>query len=64
MITVPAKMTEKLVLESEELIREGWYANKSELIRDAVRELVRRTKSEKLETAIKEDVMWGLHEKD
>ena len=44
MQTVPAKLTEKLVLEAEELIREGWYANKSELIRDAVRDLINKTK--------------------
>ena len=64
METVPAKLTKKLVMEVDELIKEGWYANKSELIRDAVRELVRNTRIERLETAIKEDVMWGLYGKE
>lgn len=63
MRTVPAKLTERLVLEAEELIKEGWYANKSELIRDAVRNLIEKTKMQKLEKAIKEDVEWGLHGK-
>ncbi len=63
METVNAKLTKKLVFEADELIREGWYANKSELIRDAVRELVKRLKAERLESAIKEDILWGLYGK-
>ena len=60
METVPAKLTKKLVMEIEELIDEGWYANKSELIRNAVRDLINKTKAERLESAIKDDVEWGL----
>jgi len=60
---VPAKLTEKLIYEADELIKEGWYANKSELIRDAVRELIRKLKAERLESAIKDDILWGLHGK-
>ncbi len=62
MRTIPAKVTEKLVTEIDELISEGWYANRSEAIRDAIRELVKKLHVEKLEQAIKEDVQWGLHE--
>jgi len=61
METVPAKLTKKLIFEADSLISEGWYANKSELIRDAVRELIKKLKAERLESAIKEDVLWGLH---
>ena len=61
METVPTKLTEKLVHEIEALIQEGWYANKSELIRDAIRDLIKKIKGERLESAIKEDVLWGLH---
>ena len=64
METVPAKVTEKLVAEMDELVKEGWYANRSEFIRDAIREKIRRAKLELLEEAIKEDVTWGLHGKD
>lgn len=63
METVPAKLTKKLIFEADALIKEGWYANKSELIRDAVRELIKKLKAERLESAIKEDVLWGLHGK-
>jgi len=61
--TVPAKLTARLVQEAEELIKEGWYANKSELIRDAVRDLINKLKLQKLEKAIKEDIEWGLYGK-
>ena len=61
METVPAKLTKKLVVEMDDLIEEGWYANKSELIRDAIRELVKKQKVAQLESAIKEDIQWGLH---
>jgi putative addiction module CopG family antidote len=63
METIPTKLTKKLIAEIEALIQEGWYANKSEVIRDAVRELVKKLKAERLESAIKEDVLWGLYGK-
>jgi Arc/MetJ-type ribon-helix-helix transcriptional regulator len=64
MDAIPAKITPKLLHEMDEIIKEGWYANRSELIRDAVREIVKKLKTERLEAAIKEDVAWGLHGKD
>ena len=42
METVNAKLTKKLISEADAIIKEGWYANKSELIRDAVRELIKK----------------------
>lgn len=63
METVPAKLTKRLVHDAEELIKEGLYANKSELVRDAIRQLVNKVKTERLEAAIKEDVKWGLYGK-
>ena len=64
MEAIPAKITPKLIQEMDEIIEEGWYANRSELIRDAVREIVHKLKAERLEAAIKADVQWGLHGKD
>lgn len=58
---VPAKLTKRIINEMEELIKQGWYANRSELIRDAVRELVKKQKIAQLESAIKEDIRWGLY---
>jgi len=58
--TVPAKLTPKLEQEMQVLVKEGWYASKSEVIRDAVRGLVRKLKAERMAEAIKEDAKWGL----
>ena len=63
METVPAKLTKRIVLEMEEVIQQGWYANKSEMIRDAIRELIKKQKVIQLESAIKEDIQWGLYGK-
>jgi Arc/MetJ-type ribon-helix-helix transcriptional regulator len=63
MQTVPAKLTKRIIKEMEELIEEGWYANKSELIRDAVREIIKKLKIAQLESAVKEDIEWGLYGK-
>ena len=64
MEAIPAKITPRLINEMDEIIKEGWYANRSELIRDAIRETVKRLKAERLEAAIKEDVQWALYGKD
>jgi len=63
METVPAKLTKRIIMEMDEIINQGWYANKSELIRTAVRELVKKQKVAQLESAIKEDIQWGLYGK-
>jgi len=63
METVPTKLTEKLILEMNAIVNEGWYANKSELIRDALREMIKKLKAERLASAIKEDITWGLYGK-
>ncbi|NOZ77112.1 MAG: ribbon-helix-helix protein, CopG family [Euryarchaeota archaeon] len=61
METVPAKMTKRLILELDKLIEEGWYSNRSEAVRDAVRELVEKKRIAMLEAAVREDIEWGLH---
>lgn len=63
MKTIPAKVTPRLEMEMEEIIKEGWYASKSDFIRAAIRELIRKTRVERIEASIKEDVEWGLHGK-
>ena len=63
METVTAKITSKLILELDHLIEEGWYANRSEAIRDAVRDLIERKRYLKMKRAVEEDVKWGLYGK-
>ena len=64
METIPAKITGRLSAEMDDIINEGWYANRSEFIRDAIRDKIKSVKMEVLEAAIKEDVKWGLYGKD
>jgi putative addiction module CopG family antidote len=59
--TIPSKLTPRLVAEIDSLIKEGWYANRSEAIRDAVRNLVERKKLVRLEASVEEDIEWGLY---
>lgn len=61
MQTIPAKVTKRLVIELDELVKQGWYASRSEAIRDAIRELVKKMKLDRLEQAIQEDTRWGLY---
>jgi Arc/MetJ-type ribon-helix-helix transcriptional regulator len=60
METIPAKITGRLEKEMDALIEEGWYANRSDLIRAAVRDLVRKQRLDRLEQAVREDIAWGL----
>ena len=59
-VTTEAKLTPKLLEELENLIKEGWYTDRSEAIRDAVRKLIMERKLSKEERNIVKDVEWGL----
>jgi Arc/MetJ-type ribon-helix-helix transcriptional regulator len=64
MNAIPTKLTPKLILEIDKIVNEGWFANRSEFIREAVRELVNKSKIERLEAAVKEDIQFGLYGKE
>ena len=59
-ITTEAKLTPKLLEELENIIKEGWYTDRSEAIRDAVRKLIVERRLSKEERNIVKDVLWGL----
>ncbi len=60
-ITTEAKLTPKLLEELENIVKEGWYTDMSEAIRDAVRKLIIERRLSKDERNIVKDVEWGLH---
>ena len=64
METITIKITPRLNHELDALIKKGWYANRSEAIRDAIRRLVEMRKYKQLKQAIEEDIQWGLHGED
>ncbi|MEA3417499.1 MAG: ribbon-helix-helix domain-containing protein [Thermodesulfobacteriota bacterium] len=52
-ITTEAKLTPKLLEELENIVKEGWYNDRNEVIRDAVRKLImeRRLFTKRSETS-------------
>ncbi len=60
MKTLPAKVTQKLIHELDEIVEEGWYSSRSEAVRDAIRQLVRKYHVEKIEKDMEEDIEWGI----
>jgi metal-responsive CopG/Arc/MetJ family transcriptional regulator len=59
-ITTEAKLTPKLLEELENIVKEGWYTDRSEAIRDAARNLTIGRRFSKEERNIVKDVLWGL----
>lgn len=62
METIATKLTSKLVEEMDELINEGWYNSRSELLRDGLRRIIEGKRLDQLKDAVKEDIKWGLYE--
>ncbi len=62
MQTVTAELTDRLVMALDGLVEQGWYADRSEALRDAVRQLVQRKQLVRVEQAVDEDIRWGLGE--
>jgi metal-responsive CopG/Arc/MetJ family transcriptional regulator len=59
-VTTEAKLTPKLLEELENIVKESWYTDRSEAIRDAVRKLIVERRLSKEERNIVKDVLWGL----
>lgn len=64
MKTLPAKVTQRLINELDDIVEEGWYSSRSEAVRDAIRQLVRKYHAEKIEKDMEEDIEWGLYGKN
>ena len=60
MDTVTAKLTTRLARELDALVKQGWFANRSDAIRAAVRDMVEQRRVQRLEQAVDEDIAWGL----
>lgn len=60
MALLSIRLTEEQELGIEELVANGFYLNKNEAIRDAVRELLEhKLYSIELKKAVKEDLAWA-----
>ena len=61
METITAKITHRLIHELDHLVENGWYANRSEAIRDGIREIIDKRKYMAMKKAIEEDIDWAEH---
>jgi putative addiction module CopG family antidote len=62
--TITVKIPHTLLEEIDRLIEGGWYANRSEVIRDGIREIIDRRRHVLLRKAVEEDIEWARNESD
>ena len=60
MKTIQVDIPEKLVTEIEEYVKEGWFNNEGELMREALREFIRHHRPMLMEKYMEEDIEWAL----
>jgi Arc/MetJ-type ribon-helix-helix transcriptional regulator len=60
MKTIQVDIPEKLVNEIEEYVKEGWFNNEGELMREALREFIRHHRPMLMEKYMEEDIEWAL----
>jgi Arc/MetJ-type ribon-helix-helix transcriptional regulator len=62
--TVQARLPERLLVEAEALVRDGWYRDLDDLLLAALRRLLDTHQPDLMEQQIRADVDWGLHGRD
>jgi len=60
MKTIQVDIPEKLVNEIEKYVKEGWFNNEGELMREALREFIRHHRPMLMEKYMEEDIEWAL----
>jgi Arc/MetJ-type ribon-helix-helix transcriptional regulator len=60
MKTIEVSLPEKLRIEAENYVKNGWFTDEAELLRFALQELVRHNKIMLTEQFMKEDIDWAL----
>ncbi len=59
MDSVAAKLTPRLAAGIDELVANGWFANRSEAVRAAVRDMLERKQMQRLQAAVDDDLKWA-----
>ena len=60
MKTVQAKIPDKLDRLIDALVEQGWFQNRDEVVREAIRRFLDAHRPEMMERFVREDVEWGL----
>ncbi len=63
MKTLHVELTDKLALELDKLVEDGWFTNESEIVRLALVEFIQRYRFALLEQFQYEDIAWALQQK-
>jgi metal-responsive CopG/Arc/MetJ family transcriptional regulator len=64
MKTLSIECPDALADRLEELVREGWVANREQAVVEALRRFLDSHRPELIETQVLRDVEWGLHGRD
>jgi len=63
MKTLEVQLPEPVATELGALVKGGWFANESEIVRFALLEFARRNRFELIEQFQREDIAWALQQK-
>lgn len=62
MQTFSVEVPDKIAIEVEHLVADGWFVNKSEVMRLALLEFIRRHQFALIEQFQREDIEWALQQ--
>jgi Arc/MetJ-type ribon-helix-helix transcriptional regulator len=62
MKTIEVELPDRVTMELEMLVKDGWFADEAEIIRVALLEFVRRNRFALMERFQREDIAWALRQ--
>lgn len=63
MKTIEVQLPERLTAELDRLVKDGWFADESEIVRTALWEFVRRNRLALTEHYQRADIAWALQQR-
>ncbi len=64
MKTIEVPLPQKLGVEVENYVKQGWFSDEKEVMRVALQEFIRHNKVRLMEEFMKEDIEWALKAKE
>ncbi|MCK6628046.1 MAG: hypothetical protein L6R45_23070 [Anaerolineae bacterium] len=64
MKVLEVELPEKIVTEVEQMIKDGWFVNETEVIHLALIEFIRHHRLTLMEQFQREDIAWALQQKE
>jgi Arc/MetJ-type ribon-helix-helix transcriptional regulator len=62
MKTIEVELPDRVTMELETLVKDGWFADEAEIIRIALLEFVQRNRFALMERFQREDIAWALRQ--